>query len=322
VDNFTHSLVGWSLGQTGLKKKTRKGLAALILGANAPDVDVLFWWSPWAPLAVHRGVTHSLTVGIWVLPVLLAAVLWLFDCWQVKRGTKFKSGLEMRFGWLLALSFLGCLTHPLLDWQTNYAVQLLSPFSNLWFHNDSLFIIDVWIWCILAFAIWLSRKREKAGTGHWRRPPAIGLAVVLAYICVNGVESANAARAPEVGPPYANPDVTVVGPPPVLFWRRNVIWRQDGEISRGNYDPFVSLLHLESYTRPRRDGMADPLARKVLMDTPSLASFRRWSILPQAWVERGRCEITVRYQDARFGDRPGVGPLGDSATVPTGAAGC
>ena len=72
MDNFTHSLVGWTLGQTGLKRKTRKGLAALILGANAPDIDLFFGWVPWAPLAMHRGITHSLTVGIWVLPVLLA----------------------------------------------------------------------------------------------------------------------------------------------------------------------------------------------------------------------------------------------------------
>ncbi len=173
MDNFTHSLVGWALGQTGLKRKTRKGLAALVLGANAPDIDVFFGWVPWAPLAIHRGVTHSLVAGLWVLPPLLAALLWLYDRWQVRRGDSFGSGLEMHFGWLLALSFLGCLTHPLLDWQTSYAVQLLSPFSNLWFHNDSLFIIDVWIWTGLSLAIWLSRRRERAGEGNWRRPPMI-----------------------------------------------------------------------------------------------------------------------------------------------------
>ena len=55
MDNFTHSLVGWALGQAGLKTKTRKGLAALILGANMPDIDVFFQWVSWAPLAMHRG---------------------------------------------------------------------------------------------------------------------------------------------------------------------------------------------------------------------------------------------------------------------------
>ena len=63
MDNITHSLTGWALGQAGLKQKTRKGLAALILAANAPDIDVFFQWAPWEPLATHRGVTHSLIGG-------------------------------------------------------------------------------------------------------------------------------------------------------------------------------------------------------------------------------------------------------------------
>jgi len=60
MDNLTHSLVGWVLGEAGLKERTRKGLAALILGASAPDIDVFFGWVPWEPLATHRGITHSL----------------------------------------------------------------------------------------------------------------------------------------------------------------------------------------------------------------------------------------------------------------------
>src|SRR5690606_26295813 len=123
----------------------------------------------------------------------------------VKRGGNFKSGLEMHFGWLVALAYLGCLTHPLLDWQTNYAVQLLSPFSGLWFHNDSLFIIDVWIWSGMAFAIWLSRRREKDG-GDWHKPAIAAVAALILYISVNGVVSSYARNAPVAGPPHAKPD--------------------------------------------------------------------------------------------------------------------
>ncbi|MEO6153211.1 MAG: hypothetical protein ABIT09_12700 [Croceibacterium sp.] len=46
MDNLTHSLVGWTLGQTGLKRKSRKGFGALILGANMPDIDVFLGWVP------------------------------------------------------------------------------------------------------------------------------------------------------------------------------------------------------------------------------------------------------------------------------------
>ena len=145
MDNLTHSLAGWALGQAGLKTKTRKGLAALILGANMPDIDVFFGWVAWEPLATHRGFTHGLVGGVLLMPPLLAGLLWGLDRWQVSRGARFKSGLAMHFGWLVALSYIGALSHPLLDWQTTYSVQLLSPLSDKWFHADTLFIIDVWI---------------------------------------------------------------------------------------------------------------------------------------------------------------------------------
>src|SRR5918993_1096972 len=163
MDNLTHSLAGWALGQTGLKRTTRKGLAALVLGANMPDIDVFFGWVPWEPLATHRGFTHGLVGGVLLMSPLLAGLLWLLDRWQARQGAEFKSGLAMHFGWLVALSYIGALSHPLLDWQTTYSVQLLSPFSDKWFHTDTLFIIDVWLWAILGGTIWLSRRRERSG---------------------------------------------------------------------------------------------------------------------------------------------------------------
>jgi inner membrane protein len=322
MDNFTHSLAGWALGQTGLKRRSRKGLAALILGANAPDIDVFFGWVPWAPLATHRGVTHSLVAGFLVLPILLAALLWALDRWQVKCRATFNSGLEMRFGWLVGLAYLGCLTHPLLDWQTSYAVQLFSPFSDLWFHNDSLFIIDVWVWSGLAFAIWLSRRREKRGEGDWRKPALVASIALVAYISANGVMSQFARRAPIAGPPRATPDVVVVSPEPVLFWKRNVFWRQDGTLSSGLLDPLVSPARLATFAVPVADGMDDPLARQILATHPELASFGRWSIMPMAVVTRERCTIGIAYDDARFALVPGRGRLGQSVTLPTGAPNC
>ena len=89
MDNVTHSLAGWALGQAGLKAHSRKGLAALILGANMPDIDVFFDAVPWAPLAMHRGFTRGLVGGVLLMPPLLAGLLWLFDRWQVERGAAF-----------------------------------------------------------------------------------------------------------------------------------------------------------------------------------------------------------------------------------------
>jgi len=322
VDNLTHSLVGWTLGQTGLKRKTRKGLAALILGANMPDIDVFFGWVPWEPLAIHRGFTHGLVGGVLLMPPMLAGLLWLLDRWQVGRGAEFRSGLAMHFGWLVALSYLGALTHPLLDWQTSYAIQLFSPFDSRWYHNDSLFILDIWIWIGLSLAVWLSYRRDARRDPRWTRPALVAAGTLLAYISANGAVSELARRAPAAGPPNADPDTVVVSPMPVAFWKRAVIWRQDHAIASGVYDPFKSLTVLQGYVQPIPDGMTDPLARDVLLSDPGLASFRRWSILPMAGVTRERCRVVVQFQDARFGTRPGEGRLGSSAILSTDAPGC
>jgi inner membrane protein len=253
---------------------------------------------------------------------MLAGLLWWHDRWQARRGAVFKSGLEMHFGWLVALSYIGCLTHPLLDWQTSYAIQLFTPFDQHWYHNDSLFIIDPWILLGLGFAIWLSRRREKLGLGTWRRPAIAGAAALLAYIGANGLLTAHAYQVPVEAAPHARPDTIVASPAPVLFWRRNLIWRQQHAIWQADYDPLVSFSALRDYHGPISDGLSDPLARHELLTAPGLAHFRRWSILPMAAVTRGRCSVRIDYQDARFGLRPSRGPLGQSVTLPTHAAGC
>jgi len=300
MDNLTHSLVGWALGQTGLKRRTRKGLAALVLGANMPDIDVFLGWVPWAPLATHRGFTHGLFGGVLLMPPLLAALLWLLDRWQVRRGAEFRSGLAMHFGWLVALSYLGTLTHPLLDWQNIYAVQLFSPFDSHWYHTDGLFIIDVWILVALGFAIWLSRRRERRGE-DWRKPPRAAFAALILYIALNAALSAWAKNEVQVSEPYASPDAIFASPPPAAFWKRELVWRQRGMLAWGTYDPLVSPAGLAgSDTDPVPDRMADPLVRQALA-TPEMASFARWSVLPFARLERNGCNVRVIFGDARYG---------------------
>ncbi|AKH41348.1 inner membrane protein [Altererythrobacter atlanticus] len=321
MDNFTHSLAGWALGQTGLKRKTRKGLAALVLGANMPDIDVFFSWVPWEPLAMHRGFTHGLVGGVLLMPPILAWLLWLLDRWQLRRGASFKSGLEMRFGWLVALSYAGAITHPLLDWQNSYAVQLLSPYSDLWFHNDSLFIIDVWIWCGLAFAIWLSRRRERRGDAQWGVPPAIALLTVVAYISANAAITGAAKAAPTYAAPYVTPDRIFVTPEPVLFWRRNLTWKKDGHVAWGEFDPLRKSGGLLSYTPAMPDNLSDPLVRQAMTANDDVEDFLQWSTMTVAEVERGDCTAIVRFGDARFAGRA-AGQFTRTVTLPLSGTGC
>ena len=318
MDNFTHSLAGWALGQAGLKTRSRKGLAALILGANAPDIDVLFGWSAWAPLAPHRGVTHSLVGGVIVLPLLLTGLLLLLDRWQAKRGENFDSGLAMRPVWLLALAFLGALTHPLLDLQNSYAVQLLSPFDPGWFHSDGLFIIDVWLWSIIAFAIWLSRRREGRG-GNWRAPVIAALGLALVYIGSGVAMSATAKQALLASGAAQRPDVLVANPPPALPFRRNLVWREQQRIGRAMWNPVDGITGV-GQTSP--DGMSDPLARRAMTASPAIIAFMRWSIIPTAEVKRRRCDATVTFGDARYGDNRARTSFEQSAVLALTRPGC
>ena len=295
MDNFTHSLVGWALGQAGLNTKSRKGLATLILGANMPDIDVFFQWVGWAPLAMHRGFTHGLG-GMIVLPPFLAGLLWLLDRWQIKRGATFKSGLTMQFGWLVALAYLGAITHPLLDLQTTYSVQLLSPFSAAWYHTDALFIIDVWLWTLIAGSIAWSRWREKQGR-EWQRPVQGAIAIALVYISFNLGLTQTATERVELRSPTAT--AIFASPPPVFFWRRSMSWREGGSVGRAEFEPFGGGLLPSQPLQP--DGMDDPIVRAALARDPSLRNFLGWSILPVADVEPGRCEAKVFIGDARYG---------------------
>ena len=301
MDNFTHSLAGWALGQAGLKTQTRKGLAALILGANMPDIDVIFGAIPYEPLAMHRGMTHSLVAGVILMPPMLAGLLLLLDRWQVGRGATFRSGLQMRVPWLVALCYLGTLTHPLLDLLTTYSVQLLSPFSGRWFHADALFIIDVWVWILLAGSIAWSRRREQGGRS-WRRPVQVAIAVVLAYIGLNLLISQRAYAAVRDWAGDRPAEAIFASPQPALAWRRQLVWREGNCYRRSTFDPLGGGLGAVGACEPT--GLDDPLVRRAIRSR-ELGSFMRWLILPQAVVRRSRCAATVIVGDARYGPRGG-----------------
>jgi inner membrane protein len=311
MDNLTHSLVGWALAETGLKRRTRKGLAACVLAANMPDIDVFFGWAPWEPLATHRGFTHGLIGGVLLMPPLLATLLWLIDQWQMRRGTVFPSGLPMRFGWLLVVSYLGAITHPFLDLQNTYAVQLFSLASTRWFHTDGLFIVSPWLLVILGLGIWLARKRGRGG-------PALGaLAGAVFFIAVNIGISALAERAAA-----EHPDRLFASPKAMAFWRRDLVWRHEGVVHFGSFDPLVSTTRLGGVHQSVPDRMADPLARRAAQATPAIRKFLSWSQMPMATIAGHGCSATVTFTDARFSGPMVSRNFKVSASVPSGRSGC
>lgn len=145
MDPFAHTLAGAAQAATGLRKQTRYATAALIIGANLPDIDVLVtFWGEDAMLHHRRGWTHGI-LALVVLPAVLAGLIALWHRW---RGRLRADAPRFRFGVLLALCYLAVATHPALDWLNTYGVRLLMPFDGTWFYGDTLFIIDPWLWLL------------------------------------------------------------------------------------------------------------------------------------------------------------------------------
>lgn len=300
MDNLTHSLIGAVLGQAGLKRRTGLAMPALIIAANLPDLDAPCTFYGVQSLAMRRGITHGPIAGL-LLPLALAGLLILYDRWQAKRGTRPESRLPVRPGWLLALCYLGWATHLLFDWFNNYGIRLLEPFSSRWFHGDTLFIIDVWIWAMLGLGVWLSLRRERAGRANWRLPARAAAGGVAAYVLVNMAISSITVTQAKADVPY--PDMAVANAVPVAFWRREVLWRSQDALY--GMLPCTALGCTRYPMTVRKTNMADPRIAAWSAQNADARAFLFWSRMPVAEVSADR----IVLRDQRFMQAEGRGPF-------------
>jgi len=162
LDPLAHTLVGAALARTRLARAVPFATATLVAAANLPDVDVLAYVAGEdAALGFRRGPTHG-PLGLLLLPPLLVALVAL-----ATRRRRRQRGEAFPARTLLALAYLGALTHPLLDFLNVYGVRLLSPFSNRWYYGDALFIVDPWFWLILGAAVFLVRAPTRPALALW-----------------------------------------------------------------------------------------------------------------------------------------------------------
>lgn len=299
MDNLTHSMVGAVMGQMGLKRRTALAMPALIIGANIPDIDAacFFWLHGSGHLAFRRGITHG-PVAMLLLPILLTGLLLLYHRWRPNpaRG-------PVKAGWLLALACLGTFSHPALDWLNSYGIRLLEPFSSRWFHGDTLFIIDLWLWIALIGGFWWSRRRERRGAAGWRAPATAAFVFACVYGFANGLITGHAERrfreaiAARTG---ERPTLVVANPVPVRFWKREMLWRNERYWGRGGYDLANGLSFMST---PLAHRMADPLVAQARRVDADAAAFLFWSRMPVARIEAGDLVLT----DQRFSGRAGPG---------------
>ncbi len=314
MDNFTHSLAGWALSQAGLKRKTGLATATLIIAANLPDIDaVATLLGGHQHLAIRRGITHG-PIAMIVLPIVLTFAMIGFDRWQAKRGKRPTGRAPIRPVWLLALAFIGTWSHPALDLMNSYGVRLLEPFSSQWYYGDTLYIIDVWLWLILPIGIWYSRKLEKKGSGRWRTPALIVVAMALAYIQFNSWFTKRAVLKTSVAVTLADqgnlPEQVVANPVPVKFWEREMLWRQGDGYGTGQY----SLANGAGLSGERfASNMDNPAMAYARETNPDLEAYLFWSRMPFAKIEEHNGKTVVIVRDARL-----TNPLlGDRFTVTT-----
>ncbi len=295
MDNITHTLAGALLGQMGLKRRSRFGMAACLLGANAPDIDVF------APLAFpvdgiefHRGPLH----GIFAWPVLAAGiviVLWMLD--RLRPATQ--DAIPFRPVPLFAVAFVAVLSHPFLDWLTTYAIALLAPLSWRWSSGDAIFIIDWVYWLLMSIGIVWSGLRWRRGTKNPGRPAQIAGVLMLGYIAFNlgesaYIENATAAVLRQRG---VEPTLVVAGPPPLAFWERTIAWRSANRFGGGTFD-LRDGLQIDPESEPLR--LDDPRLLRAKARMRYVRSFLVWSRMPIVVTVDGRTYLS----DQRF-----FGPL-------------
>lgn len=299
MDNLTHSFFAATIGQTGLKKKSGLGMAALVIGANIPDIDATCTLWGTQALAMRRGLTHG-PLGLLILPLLVTGLLLLLDRWQTRRGTRPVDRLPVHKGWLLALSYIGTLTHPLLDWMNSYGVRLLEPFSSRWFYGDVLFIIDLVLWILLIGRYFWSRRAEKRSTGNWRRRGGVIVASACAYILVNGAitGAAEAQGYRLLHDHHFDAQEVVANPVPLAFWKRHMLWRtRDGAYGQYAYDPLSSGGDAPVLRRDRHTGMDNPALPAMIARDRDAQAFLFWSRLPLAQMQP---DGTLILRDQRF----------------------
>jgi inner membrane protein len=158
VDNVTHTFVGAAIAECAnpqnASPRTRGVfIAAGVIAANAPDVDLLytgFGESPLGYLLHHRGHSHTIP-GLIALGFLVYGALMLLPRTRTAiRGSTSRA---------IALIGAALASHLLLDSANVYGTHLFYPFTSRWFYGDAVFVLEPWLWAILGVTLALNAAR-------------------------------------------------------------------------------------------------------------------------------------------------------------------
>jgi inner membrane protein len=265
---------------------------------------------PGADVAFRRGWTHGVPALI-VLPFVLTGAVLLLDRVIRRAGRAgLPSGVHPRE--ILLLSAVSILTHPILDTLNTYGVRWLMPFAGHWFYGDTLFIVDPWMWLILATGLVAGRGRKTARglSDGGTRPARIALGVAAAYVVGMaglGVAARNIARR-ELEAGGGRIDRLMVAPQLLTPLVRQVV-AAEGDSYRVATFRWLARPHIDPgserrFPRPRADDPALAAARAM----PLGGRFLTWARFPAVRVDPGPGGGSlIHLIDLRYADRPDAG---------------
>lgn len=131
MDSFTQIALGIAIAEVcaGKKLKNKTILYGAILG-TIPDLDVVvgLFLNPVDAILIHRGVSHSLFLFLFLSPFL---------GWIISKTEKDK----INFSQATVMAFWCLFTHVLLDLFTSWGTQILWPLDDR-FALKTIFVID------------------------------------------------------------------------------------------------------------------------------------------------------------------------------------
>lgn len=293
-------MTGALMARAGLDRRGTLPLAAttLVVAANAPDIDIfVMFLGSYASLAFRRGWTHG-PVALVVLPLAITALILTWDRLVRRRSTDAHSRAPVDARATLLIAAIGVASHPALDWLNTYGIRLLMPFSRDWFYGDSLFIIDPWLWLLLACAL-VPRRRTLRRIQIFG---ALAAAYLLTMITLSRVAEPIARRAaenagisgiaevmyqPEPGQPHRGSLIVVTRD---AYMPGSFRWLATG----------ANRVALLPNAIPRGD-WTDTEVREAMTD-PRVRDFLAWSRYPFVRTESTPDGIAVLFGDARFTD--------------------
>ncbi|MHA1570082.1 MAG: metal-dependent hydrolase [Alphaproteobacteria bacterium] len=192
MDSITHGLLGATTAQLGFRQTVGRDATWVAVGAAImPDLDILVM--PFlaltgaevdglTPMAVHRGLSHSLLAApLLALPI---AVAWWWLRQRARRNRQSVAGHTGRspsFRLLYACVLVAVVSHDLLDWCTSYGTQLLAPLSRTRYAIDAVPIVDIIYTPLLILTLLACYFVRRLRGGHATRATLIiGLAGMLA----------------------------------------------------------------------------------------------------------------------------------------------